>query len=87
MFYHILLQELLCELVDTTVCACASCIQSCIAQRSFAEHFPRLAILSAVNPRWEEGDQVISAALVRVIDLCLHIQSAKIPFVRMLYLL
>lgn len=51
-------------LVDSAVTACAPCIQSSLAQRTFEMCFPRLTVRSSVGPEWESGEATISEALV-----------------------
>ena len=53
------------SMLDFTLTICASSINTSLAQRTFEECFSRLTIRSAVPPGWEEGEKVISGALVR----------------------
>jgi hypothetical protein len=67
--YSSLSQEILLNLLDTTISACSHCISSSLAQRSFEALFPRLTIRSTIEVGWEDGEKAISDVLVRKLYL------------------
>ncbi|TFK41716.1 hypothetical protein BDQ12DRAFT_678392 [Crucibulum laeve] len=56
-------KDILVSLLDATITACARCIHSSVAQRTFEKCFPRLTVRSAVEAGWEEGDSAMSQAI------------------------
>lgn len=50
--------------MDSTLAACAHYIDSLLATRNFERLFPRLNFSSNVRVGWEDGERVVSDALV-----------------------
>ena len=57
------------NLLDQTLTACAHCIRSSAAQRTFEQCFPRLTIKTSVGAGREEGEKVALEAPVCVVSI------------------
>ncbi|KAK2465079.1 hypothetical protein APHAL10511_002887 [Amanita phalloides] len=51
------------DLLMTVLVACAQCIQSCLARRSFATYYPRLVVDPNLDTHWEVGEQAVQLAI------------------------
>ncbi|KAH7910146.1 hypothetical protein BJ138DRAFT_141100 [Hygrophoropsis aurantiaca] len=70
-------KDLLVRLIDATIFACASSIQSFLAARLFEARFPRLVISSSIESGWQEGEQSVSNVLDVLLEL--GVPSNTIP--------